>query len=88
MTTPNQKTKKAMQDLDDIGKVLKGMFDEARIQAHLATMELKEDAGAYLNEVTAASRSAARDLEKRGKQLKVQLSRLRSAHRGARRSTR
>jgi hypothetical protein len=86
MATQIQKTKKALQDLEDIGKVLKGMLDEARIQAHLAAMELKDDAGPFLREVNSASRAAARDLGKRGRQLKTQLAKLRTVHRGARRS--
>lgn len=81
MTTTSKKTQRTLRDIEDAGKTMKSLFDEVRVQAHLAAMELKGDAGPYLAEVGAASRSAARDLLKRGRQLKLQLKQLRAAHR-------
>ena len=70
-----------MKDLDDFGEVMKGFVDEVRLQVHLGTMELKQDAGPFLNEVQAVSKAAAKDLIKRGKELTTQLKKLRTQYR-------
>lgn len=75
------KTKRAMKDIDNFGAGVKGFVDEVRLQVHLGAMELKHDAGPFLTEVQAASRAAAKDLVKRGKELKTQLKKLRAEHR-------
>lgn len=70
-----------MKDLDDFGEVMKGFVDEVRLQVHLGAMELKQDAGPFLSEVQAVSKAAAKDLVKRGKELKTQLKKLRMQYR-------
>lgn len=79
MNDTKKKTQKATRPLDEMGEVLRGLIDEARVQAHLGAMEAKE-LRPYLDEVAEASKAAARDLVKRGKALKAQLARLRQQH--------
>lgn len=78
---PTQMRKQAKQELKDMGVVLKGIADELKVQVHLAAMELKSDAGPYLQEVRDATEAATRDVIKRGEQLKLHLKKLRAAHR-------
>jgi hypothetical protein len=80
MTTTNQSKRKVMQELKDMGKVIEGLVDELRVQVHLGVQELEHDAGPYLIEVSSASRSAGRDLVKRGRALRAQLKRIRADH--------
>lgn len=80
MPTPKPNTQKTLGDIKDMGKVLKGFVEEVRVQVHLGAMELQSDAGPYLAEVSSASRSAMRDLARRGKALQVELKRIRKAH--------
>jgi hypothetical protein len=65
-------------DLKDARKVMKGMVDEARLQAHLGVLELTSKVAPYLNEVGEASRGAAKDLERRGKALSRHLKELKA----------
>jgi hypothetical protein len=82
MTTTTQQKKRAFKDLDGVGKAIKGIVDDARVQAHLATMELERDAGPYLAALGSASKAAAKDLARRGRQLRSQLKRIKAEHLG------
>ncbi|MBK7857858.1 MAG: hypothetical protein IPJ65_04365 [Archangiaceae bacterium] len=81
MKTTTHSKQQSLRELKEMGQVLKGLVEEVRVQLHLGAMELKDDAGPFFAEVSSASKSATRDLLKRGRQLKVQLTRLRAARR-------
>jgi hypothetical protein len=80
MPTPKPNTQKALGDIKGMGKALKGLVDEVRVQVHLGAMELQADTGPYLAEVSSASRAAMRDLARRGKALQMELKRIRKSH--------
>jgi hypothetical protein len=84
MTNNNQKTRQALKDLDIVGRRVKSIIDEVRVQAHLGAKELEDNAGPYLAEVRAVSKAAAHDLARRGRELRHQLKQLRAQHRAAR----
>ena len=71
------KTTNEPSELDEVPSLLKGLADEARVQAHLGLMELQA-AEPYLAEVAQTSRAVVGDLVKRGRALKVQLAQLRA----------
>lgn len=77
-TTPAKK--RTMEEIKTMGQLLKGMVEELRVQVHLGAMDLKDDAGPYLNEVATASRAATKELLKRGKELKTHLAKLQKNH--------
>lgn len=74
-----EETKEALSTLEEVVEVMRGLVDEARVQAHLGMMEARE-AAPYLAEVAGASKAAAHDLMKRGRELKAQLTRLKEEH--------
>lgn len=78
MTTATQR---ALKDLKDVTKTLKGLIDEVHVQVHLGAADLKDNAGPYLDEVRSASRLAARELVKEGRQLSATLKKIRKEHR-------
>lgn len=81
MKKTSKNKQKTLRELKDIGQILKSVVEEIRVQVHLGVMELKQDAGPYLAEVTAASKAAKRDLMNRTRELKKHLKALRAAHR-------
>ena len=82
MNAPN-KTAQWKQDLTDVAADLRTLRDEVRVQAKLATMDIKEEflrleggfdeAQRYWNEVSATTVDAAKDLKGRFQQLKERL---------------
>ena len=82
MTTQTRK-QRAQQQVKELAQALKTALEEARVQAHLGTMNFKDDAGPYFNEIAAATQSAGRDFLKRAKQLQAELKKIHSAHRKA-----
>lgn len=83
MTTTQNRKQRSQQQFKELSHRLKTMLGEARLQAHLGTMDLKENAGPYFDEVAAATRDAGKDFLKRARELKSHLARIRAAHRKA-----
>jgi hypothetical protein len=84
MKTDTDKSE-AKEQFAQMGEALKGLVHELQMQAHLGAMELKANAGPYLDEVMDAARATTADLVKRGRQLQRQLETIRAAHEKARR---
>jgi hypothetical protein len=68
--------KKKNNGVQEARAAMKGMVDEARVQAHLGVMDVRKKVGPYLAEVQEASKGVARDLAKRGRQLRTHLKEL------------
>ena len=82
MTTQTRK-QRSQQQFKELAQSFKSALEEARVQAHLGTMDFKDNARPYFNEVAAATQSAGRDLLKRARQLQAELKKIRAAHRKA-----
>lgn len=82
MTTKTSK-QRSQQQFKELAQAFKTTLEEARVQAHLGTMDFKENAAPYFNEVAVATQSAARDLLKRARQLQAELKKIHASHRKA-----
>lgn len=81
-------TSKFKQDLQDLAAQLRRVRDEVKVNAHLASMDAKEEleklekqwdgAEKYWNEISEASVAAAKDLKTRFEQLRDRLKSLKT----------
>ena len=88
MKTTTTRSSRTTRELKNLNDALKGLADEVRVQIHLGTMELRSDAGSYVEEARSASVSAARELVRRAGALRKQFKKIRAAHRTAARARR